>query len=130
MKININLKTLFIICLIFLLSVIAIYILFTKEDSVNDSVNFENGYQIIQIDVKNGYNPKNIVAKSDTPTKLRFITNKTFDCSTALVIQDLDYNKILPNTGTTDIDIPSQLKGSIINGQCSMGMYKFKIRFE
>jgi plastocyanin domain-containing protein len=57
-------------------------------------------------------------------------TTGTFDCSSTLNIPSLNYQKNLPATGVTEIEIPPQPAGSTIEGLCGMGMYKFEIAFK
>lgn len=90
----------------------------------------ENGKQILAITAKGGYAPELIEAKADMPAIIRVTTDNTFDCSSTLVIRDLDYRARLPVTGVTDIDVPPQKAGTEINGSCGMGMYSFTIRFK
>jgi len=94
------------------------------------NVTYENDRQIIEITAKGGFSPSNTVAKADMPTILRINTNATFDCSVALVIPALNYSTLLPTTGTTEIEVPSQEPGKTITGLCSMGMYSFTVKFE
>lgn len=86
--------------------------------------------QIIQLKVKEGYFPKIQGAKANQPSILRFVTNKTFDCSLSVVIPSLKYSKTLPITGETDFALAAQPKGSHIDGLCTMDMYQFRINFE
>lgn len=94
------------------------------------NVTVENGKQIIDISAKGGYSPRLTTAKADTPTLLRVATTGTFDCSSALSLPALNYQKNLPPSGVTEIELPPQKAGSVFEGQCSMGMYGFKIAFE
>lgn len=100
------------------------------EQSSGDVVREENGVQIISVLARGGYSPGEIVAKAGVPTRLDVATKGTYDCSSALVIPSLDYQKFLPSTGVTSIDIPAQSSGAKINGLCSMGMYSFEIVFK
>ncbi len=50
------------------------------------NVSVVGGKQIIQIDAKGGYAPRNTVAKANTPTTLNVKTSGTFDCSSAISI--------------------------------------------
>lgn len=85
--------------------------------------------QIITIDVKGGYSPQQSSAKAETPTVLRMRTNATFDCSSSLVIPSISYRKMLPASGLTDIEIPAQKAGIVLQGICGMGMYHFAVNF-
>lgn len=95
-----------------------------------NNVTVENGKQIVTISAKGGYLPRISEAKADMPTILRVDTNGTFDCSASLNIPSMNYQKNLPATGVTDIDIPPQKAGSTFEGLCGMGMYKFQIAFK
>ena len=89
-----------------------------------------DGKQVVTIAAKGGYSPRQTNAKADTPTILRMQTRGTFDCSSTLNIPSLSYQKTLPATGVTEIEIPPQKAGSTIEGLCGMGMYKFEIAFK
>ena len=95
-----------------------------------NNVTYQDDQQIIAITAKGGFTPSNTVAKAGMPTTLKITTNGTFDCSASLVIPSLNYEKLLPTTGLTEIEIPAQEKGKTISGTCSMGMYSFSIKFE
>lgn len=114
-------------------------LVFGKKNSQNNAsfntqngsnVQTINGKQIVQIEAKGGYTPKKTIAKADMPTVLKVKTKGTIDCSTALNIKSLGYSGNLKPTGIEKIDIKPQLKGTVINGMCSMGMYSFEILFE
>ena len=96
---------------------------------VKSNVSVVDGKQIITIDAKGGYFPQVTIAKAEMPTIIKIATNSTFDCSSALVIPDLDYQKNLPPTAVTEIEVPPQKAGEKIEGLCSMGMYSFVIEF-
>lgn len=93
------------------------------------NVSVVDGKQIVEISVKGGYQPKKSMAKAGIPTILRFTTNSTFDCSSSITLPSLKVSKILPNTGSTDIEIGTQ-QASTLQGTCSMGMYSFSVVFE
>jgi plastocyanin domain-containing protein len=85
--------------------------------------------QVINISAKGGYNPRVSTAKAGIPTVIRFQTQGTFDCSSYVRIPSLNVNKILPRTGTTEIDLGIPKIGTL-QGSCGMGMYPFQIQFE
>lgn len=99
-----------------------------EKTSVNN-VNIIDGKQIIEIEAKGGYSPKKSFAQAGIPTIIRFKTNGTFDCSSSIRIPSMSVNKMLPQTGTTDIEIGTQAT-STFNGSCGMGMYYFEIEFK
>ncbi len=100
------------------------------DAQTENNVTVENGKQIVTISAKGGYLPRISEAKADMPTTLRVDTNGTFDCSASLNIPSMNYQKNLPATGVTDIEIPAQKAGSTFEGLCGMGMYKFQIAFK
>lgn len=102
----------------------------TENNSATTAVQIVDGKQIIEVTARGGYNPRDIVAKANVPTILRMKTSGTFDCSAAFVIPSLGVQKMLPQTGVTDIEIPSQTSGSNIAATCGMGMYRLNINFQ
>lgn len=94
-----------------------------------ENVVMSDGRQIITIDVKGGYSPRQSIATAGVPTIIRFNTKGTFDCSTALRIPSLQVSRSLPPTGSTDIDIGTPEAGEL-TGSCSMGMYAFSVTFK
>jgi len=102
----------------------------TKDISVSSSnVSMENGVQIITLQVKGGYSPRQSVAQAGIPTVIRFVTNNTFDCSISIRIPSLNLSQYLPQTGSTDIKIGTQSTGTF-RGSCGMGMYPFEVEFK
>jgi plastocyanin domain-containing protein len=95
-----------------------------------NNVTIENGKQIVSISAKGGYSPRLSKAKSDIPTTLKIETTGTFDCSSALSIPVLKYQENLPPSGVTEIELPAQKAGTVIEGMCAMGMYRFEMAFE
>lgn len=94
-----------------------------------ENVTVVDGTQIITIDAKGGYLPLKSTAKAGIPTVIRFDTNGTFDCSASVRIPSMNITKILPQTGTTDIDIGAQ-DVATLQGSCGMGMYPFEVEFK
>ena len=98
------------------------------EENIHN-VSIVDGKQIIEINTKGGYSPKLSEAKAGMPTTLRCKTNGTFDCSSSVRLPSMNISKILPNTGSTDIDLGKQKLGTL-SGTCGMGMYGFAIEFK
>ena len=98
------------------------------ETPINN-VTIVDGTQIVELDAKGGYSPRRSVAQANIPTIIRFQTNGTFDCSSSVRIPSINISKILPSTGTEDINIGPQ-PISIFKGSCGMGMYPFEIEFK
>jgi plastocyanin domain-containing protein len=93
-----------------------------------NNVTMEDGKQIVVINAKGGYLPRTSSAKAGIPTILRFDTNGTFDCSSSVRIPSLNISKVLPQNGTTDIDIGNP-QTATLQGVCGMGMYRFEVDF-
>jgi len=126
-------KTLVLLILAPLLLFIAILIVLRGGSASvpnGSNVAMVDGKQIIQIDAKGGYAPRESVASANTPTAIDVRTNGTFDCSTALVLPRLGIKKSLPPSGDTMIDIPPQPAGTTLQGLCAMGMYSFSVKFQ
>lgn len=94
-----------------------------------NNVSIVDGKQIIEIDAKGGYAPRNTVAQANIPTLIKVKTRGTFDCSSALIIPSIGYRANLPPSGETIIELPPQKEGSTMQGLCAMGMYNFIISF-
>ena len=93
------------------------------------NVSVVDGKQVIEIDAKGGYAPRNTIAKANMPTTLNVKTNGTYDCYSGLSIPSLGYRSSLPPSGVTPIEIPPQPTGTTIKGVCAMGMYNFAVNF-
>lgn len=119
-----------IISIVIIIGAYSMFIPNTNKVPAISPIEVKEGIQYIMIQVKGGYTPRRIIAKGDIPTKLIMITNGTRDCSSSLIIKSIGYQKELPVTGETIIDIGTKKKGEILEGVCSMGMYGFKVEFE
>lgn len=100
-----------------------------SADIPANNVSVIDGKQIIEIKAKGGYQPRTSVGKAGIPTVIRFNTDGTFDCSASVRIPSLNISKILPQSGSVDIDINTPQVG-ILRGTCGMGMYPFAIDFQ
>jgi len=100
-----------------------------SNQTVQNSV-IKDGVQYITINAKSGYSPRVSTAQAGIPTKLIVKTDGTYDCSASLAIHSIGYQKILPQTGETEIDIGTQKIGDTLQGVCGMGMFSFQIKFE
>jgi len=83
-------------------------------------LNVENG----------GYFPTTLKAPAGKDLTLNLVTDQTYSCARDFVIPDLDFYELLPDTGTVQVNIPAQEKGSELFFTCSMGMYTGQIVFE
>jgi plastocyanin domain-containing protein len=123
-------KILYIISAIILGTIIIFVSIRSETPTVEgQNVSIINGQQIIEITAKGGYSPKKTTAQANLPTILKIQTNGTFDCSSALNIPTLNFSKILPQNGVTEIPIPLNKTTGKFRGLCSMGMYNFEIDF-
>ena len=77
-----------------------------------------------------GYFPRSLSAPADTAVTLNLITNQTYSCARDFVIPSLDVYELLPDTGTMQVSIPAQPKGTTMFFTCSMGMYTGQIVFQ
>lgn len=98
-------------------------------DAPANNVSIVDGKQIIEISAKAGYQPRKSIAKAGIPTIIRFDTKGTFDCSSSVRIPSMNISQVLPQTGSTDIDIGTQ-KVATLQGTCGMGMYPFEVDFQ
>ena len=118
--------------------IVAAFIFSGKDDLTSapdnaqpqSNVTMEDGKQIVSISAKGGYLPRISEAKADMPTTLKIETNGTFDCSSTLNLPAMNYQKNLPPTGITEVELPPQPAGSTFEGLCGMGMYRFEIAFK
>jgi len=77
-----------------------------------------------------GYFPRTLKAPAGKDFVLNLVTNQTYSCSRDFVIPALNFYELLPDTGTVQVNIPAQKKGSTLFFTCSMGMYTGQIVFE
>lgn len=110
-------------------SLLASVVLANGQD-VSSNVKLSGDKQEILIEAGEGYNPPKTRAKANLPTTIRVKTAGTLDCSLALAIPALGFQKTLPITGETLIDVPPQRSGSKLQGVCSMAMYSFEVHFQ
>src|SRR3989339_1654844 len=101
----------------------------TASTEPGQNIEIRDGVQYVTIDAKGGYFPRVSSAQAGIPTKLIVKTDGTYDCSASLAIHSIGYQKILPQTGETEIDIGTQKSGETLQGVCGMGMFSFQIKF-
>ena len=119
--------------------IVGLIFIFSKNSKKDDgtiggqssisNVYVKDGVQYIKIDATNGYSPITSNAKAGIPSKLIMKTNGAFSCSSSLVINSLNYRKMLPQTGETEIDLGIPKTGEPLQGVCGMGMYNFSVNF-
>ena len=77
-----------------------------------------------------GYFPQTLAVPAGKDVVLNLVTDKTYSCARDFLIPDIDFYQLLPDTGTVQVNIPAQAKGTTMNFTCSMGMYTGRIIFE
>ncbi|MBI3305553.1 hypothetical protein HYZ82_00250 [Candidatus Nomurabacteria bacterium] len=128
-----NKTVLVIITLALVATAVIIFTGGSRKDSTGagepQSIVIKDGVQYITINTQGGYFPQISDAQAGIPTKLIMKTSGTYNCSLSLVIRSIGFQKILPQTGETEIDLGIPKVGVPIQGVCSMGMYNFVINF-
>jgi len=69
-----------------------------------------------------GYEPRQMSAKAGIPLTLKLTTNKTQGCSRSITFPTLNIQKLLPETGVTELELPALARGKV-PFSCSMGMF-------
>ena len=100
-----------------------------ESQSGSSAVREENGTQYVHILARSGYTPNQIDVKANMPTVLEVETKGTYDCSSSINIPQLGYQKALPPTGVTNIEIPEDKATGSLNILCVMGMYRATVNF-
>lgn len=101
----------------------------SADTKIAQNVEVRDGVQYVTIYAKGGYTPRVSNANANIATKIVVKTNGTYDCSSALVIRSIGYQKILPPSGEEVIDVGTPRAG-LLQGICSMGMYHFVVKFQ
>ena len=96
----------------------------------SSNIVFAQGRQEVTITAGHGYEPKLTTAKAGVPTTLKLQGKNAFGCESSVRIASLNYAKNLDANGSDTITLPEQKAWDTINGTCSMGMYKFQVKFE
>ncbi len=99
-----------------------------SDNAETQNVEIKDGVQYVTITAKGGYYPRFTQIKGGIQTKLIVKTNGTYDCSAALIVRPLGFQKILQATGEEIIDAGIPKVGDTIKGVCGMGMYSFQIK--
>lgn len=101
-----------------------------KQSASVEKVEIRDGVQYVTISARGGYSPAVSNAEAGIPTKLIVETRGTYDCSAALVVRAANFQEMLPQTGTAEIDLGTKKPGEKVEGVCGMGMYSFEINFQ
>ncbi len=103
----------------------------TESNAVAESSQPAAADGSIILEVQNsGYFPTTLKAPAGQDFTLNLVTDQTYSCARDFVIPALNYYELLPDTGTTQVNIPAQKAGSTLFFTCSMGMYTGQIVFE
>lgn len=93
------------------------------KNEVTNSAPIKNGFQEVNIDVTSyGYTADTNTLKLGIPVKLKLKTNNVTGCVRAFTIPDLNYFKVIPQTGEEIIEFTPKKTGTLAY-TCSMGMY-------
>lgn len=103
--------------------------LFPSVDRSTASASLPAGDLVLYVQ-NGGYFPQTLKATAGKTVTLNLVTNQTYSCSRDFVIPALQYYELLPDTGTVQVRLPAQAKGSRLFFTCSMGMYTGQIVFE
>lgn len=112
-----------------------VFLLSGKDNNQNNTqstsvLGTSSGGQVIQVTANSrGYSPTMVTAKANTPTTLHITSSNAYGCERSFQILSLNTSKVLPENGTTDIDLGTQKAGTTITATCSMGMYRVVIKF-
>jgi uncharacterized protein len=83
----------------------------------------QNGIQVVEITVGiRGYTATATKLRVGIPVRLTLTTKNIWSCSRAFVIPDINYYKILPDTGQEVVEFTPTKTGALPY-TCSMGMY-------
>jgi sulfite exporter TauE/SafE len=83
----------------------------------------KSGVQDVSIEVSNnGYESNVNTLKVGVPVRLRLTSKNVKSCARAFALPDLNYFKVLPETGTETIEFTPKKLGQLTY-TCSMGMY-------
>jgi heme/copper-type cytochrome/quinol oxidase subunit 2 len=78
---------------------------------------------VVTIEVTNfGYKADVNTLKVGVPVKLLLVTKNVQSCARSFVIPSLNYSKVLPVNGVTEVNFTPEVVG-ILTYTCSMGMY-------
>ncbi len=86
-----------------------------------------NGRQVVEITVRAGYRPGEIVAAAGLPLRIVFRREDEDVCTERVVFSAPRLERRLAPTGTTTIDLPAQPPGDI-RFTCGMGRYRGHIK--
>lgn len=98
------------------------------EGAQSQNIEVKDGVQYVTVIAKGGYSPRVSEVQAGLPTKLIIKTNGTYDCSAALIVRSVGFQKMLQPIGEEVIDLGVLQSGKKVSGVCGMGMYNFQIK--
>jgi uncharacterized protein len=88
-----------------------------------------NGTQVVTLQVgETSYTPAAVIARPGVRTELVLQTRGINGCTSAFVIASRGLEKVLPETGSTTLDLGKPKPGTL-KYTCGMGMYGGRIEF-
>ena len=104
------------------------YFFFAGRAAVNAAA-VTDGVQEVTIEVKGGYEPAVVKAKSGKPIRLVFDRQETSGCSEEVVLGDFGVRKFLPAFKKTVVELTPRQPGAY-EFTCGMGMLRGKLLVE
>ncbi|MBU7567483.1 cupredoxin domain-containing protein [Weissella hellenica] len=99
---------------------------FGKHETQTESAAITNDQQDINVLVKGGYSPEQVVLKQGVPAQLRFKRTDPSSCLDHVVFPDFGINQALPENETQTIQIDTSEAGEY-EWACGMNMFHGKV---
>lgn len=96
-----------------------------KSESVSAQMG-AGGAQVVDVTVKGGYQPANIIARAGQPLRLNFTRREASLCGEEVVLPEFGKRAHLPENRTVPVEIVP-LKPGEYEFTCGMNMYRGKI---
>jgi plastocyanin domain-containing protein len=99
---------------------------FGKHETQTESAAINNDQQDINVLVKGGYSPEQVVLKQGVPAQLHFKRTDPSSCLDHVVFPDFGINQALPENETQTIQIDTSEAGEY-EWACGMNMFHGKV---
>ena len=99
---------------------------FGKHEAQTESAVVDNDQQNVDILVKGGYSPEQVVLKQGAPAQLHFKRTDPSSCLDHVVFPDFGINQALPENETKTIQIDTSKAGEY-EWACGMNMFHGKV---
>ena len=96
-----------------------------KRESVTAQTS-EGGMQEIDVTVKGGYQPAEIIVKAGQPVRLNFTRREASTCGEEVVLSDFGKRAHLPENQTVAVEVTPEKAGEY-EFTCGMNMYRGKL---